>query len=213
MTGADMNTFKNWMQSGYRRLAAGISALALVGAVALVFSAPHLIAQSSPAVSASPVQWDAAAGKDLEQALMKMHDAWNTFDMKAMDRMIAGDDRLVTFDLDPDTAQPITLHNKAEIMKFTQTIFAGFQKQGIKSIAEHPMIACKVSGNLGFCTEECKIKLVMADGKTDTQRLRGTAIAERTSEGWKWLEWHMSPALPNGVTASAAHDPSGTHGN
>jgi|SwirhisoilCB2_FD_contig_121_38137_length_2136_multi_6_in_0_out_0_1 ketosteroid isomerase-like protein len=155
--------------------------------------------------SAPPVVWNAAAGKDLEKALMNLHEAWNTLDMKAMDRMIAGDDQLVTFDLDPNTSQPIVLHSKADLMKFTQTIFDGFKQQGVKSIAEHPMINCKVSGNLGFCTEQCKIKLISRDGSTDIARLRGTAIAERTSDGWKWLEWHMSPDTKESQEAEVAH--------
>jgi len=181
----------------------------LVVIVALVAGATlgtgSLTTAGTAGSSAPTVVWDPAAAKDLQRALMDLHEAWNTLDMKAMDRMIAGDDQLVTFDLDPNTSQPVVLHTKADLMKFTQTIFEGFQKQGVKSIAEHPMISCKVSGNLGFCTEQCKIKLVSGDGTTEIARLRGTAIAEHTRDGWKWLEWHMSPDTQQSQEAEAAN--------
>src|SRR5262245_61776892 len=91
----------------------------------LLVAAVAVTAASPAGTSQQTVVWDAAAAKDLQKALMDLHEAWNTLDMKAMDRMIAGDDQLLTFDLDPDTAQPIVLHTKSDLMKFTQTIFDG----------------------------------------------------------------------------------------
>jgi hypothetical protein len=143
------------------------------------------------------IEWDTAAAKDLEHELMGLHESLNSMDLAAIKRKVIGDDVLVTFDVDPDTLKPVKLSSQDEILRYTQRFFDSIKKAGITSKAEHPMIACRVASGFGACTEECKVKLYMPNGTMELQQLRATVLAVRHSDGWKWIQWHMSEAGPS----------------
>ena len=149
----------------------------------------------TPAKS-SAVVWDEAGARNLEAAYHTLHEYWNAMDVPKLKSVLVGDEKLATFDIDPDTLEPVKLRTKADIDRFTDQIFNGFKGSEIKTVAEHPMIACRVSGSLGVCTEECRIQLFLPDGTKQIQKLRGTAVAVNDAGTWRFIEWHMSPSGP-----------------
>jgi len=168
-----------------------LSTLAAVAACAIV----SLALYRGPGGSArgpGPALWDPEAGKEVERALLQLHKYWNTMDVPALQHAIIGDDKLVTFDLDPDTYEPIRLASQADMAMFTDRIFQQFKSARIKTVADHPSVACRATERLGICTEECKVELYLPDGTKQVQHLRGTAIAIRQRGEWKWIQWHMS---------------------
>lgn len=154
------------------------------------------LSQSASARPSNSGPWNDKAGRELEQELLHLHQYWNTMNVPALQRSIVGDDKLVTFDLDPDTYAPIRLASRAELAGFTDRMFQQYKNTHTKTVAEHPSIACRATSNVGICTEECKVELFLADGTKQVQHLLGTAVAVREETGWKWIQWHMSPAGP-----------------
>ncbi|MEM7050078.1 MAG: nuclear transport factor 2 family protein [Acidobacteriota bacterium] len=146
--------------------------------------------------SKSLVEWDAEASEELEHAYHMLHDSWNKLDVAALQNMLIGDDVLATFDMDPDTHQPIKLNSKADMDDFTSRVISGFKAENIKVNAKHPMIKCRASNGIGICTEECTIHLSMPNGESAVELLRASAVAVKHVDGWKFIQWHMSQAGP-----------------
>jgi len=174
------------------------SAVWLVGTLAVLMTAAIAIAATSAtAPTAGPaIVWDEAGSRDLEAAYHRLHESWNAMDVAGLKSMIIGDERLATFDNDPQTEAPIKLRTKADLDRFTDKIFDTFKASHVKSLADHPMIACRVSGALGICTEECRVQLVSPDGAKQIVPLRASAVAVNDHGTWRFIQWHMSPGGP-----------------
>lgn len=176
-----------------------VSALLLAVAVTGVM----MVQAASKSKAQSTVKWDPAQGQELAAALEQLHHAWNNSDVAALEKAIIGDDVLVTFELDPETNQPVRLQSKEQLEKFTRSMVSSYDKAHIRTVAEHPKMACKASGGLGICTEECTVKLYLENGKVEEMHLYGTNIAVRQDDGWKFIQWHMSQSAPTEVVGSA----------
>lgn len=172
--------------------------LGTVLAVAIVFGGAIAFAASTAPASPqhAAIVWDEAGSRDLEAAYHRLHDSWNAMDVPTLKSLLVGDDKLATFDLDPDTDVPVKLSTKADMDRFTDKIFNGFKTSKVKTLAEHPMIACRVSGALGVCTEECRVQLYMPDGTKQVQQLRASAVAVNDDGTWRFIQWHMSHSGP-----------------
>jgi hypothetical protein len=172
-----------------------LPAFVKVGAVALLV-AGCLWSYSAWASSNSPVVWDEAAAEELAHALHAMHDVWNTGDIAALKQQIIGDDVLVTFELDPETHQPIRLDGKQDLDSFVDNIVTDIKKESAITELGHPLVRCRVTGNFGVCTEECSVSVKMPNGVEEKHSLLSTALAVRYDDGWKWIQWHMSVGAP-----------------
>lgn len=174
------------------------SAVWLVGTLAaLMTGATAIVIAATPPAPAGPaIVWDEAGSRDLEVAYHRLHESWNAMDTVALKSMIIGDDKLATFDNDPQTEAPIKLRTKADLDRFTDKIFDTFKTSHVKSVAEHPMIACRVSGAIGICTEECRVQLYSPDGAKQIVPLRASAVAVNDHGTWRFIQWHMSPGGP-----------------
>src|SRR5262245_25953234 len=64
--------------------------------------------------------WNARASAELTTALHKMHEVWDTGDIRVLKQVVLGDDTLVTFELDPKTHTPIRLASKNDLFFFKQ---------------------------------------------------------------------------------------------
>jgi ketosteroid isomerase-like protein len=181
-----------------RLLRRGAVWLATVIAVAIVLGGTIAFAASNAHAASrhAAIVWDDAGAHDLEVAYHRLHDSWNAMDVPTLKSLLVGDDKLATFDLDPDTDLPVKLSTKADMDRFTDKIFNGFKTSKVKTVAEHPMIACRVSGALGVCTEECRVQLYMQDGTKQVQQLRASAVAVNDGGTWRFIQWHMSPSGP-----------------
>jgi len=175
----------------------GLLRVGLLVTVSLMSIQTTLFAGDTPGKHIGAVAWNAAEGKALEGELIKLHEALNAMDLDAIKQKVIGDDVLVTFDVDPDTLKPIKLTSQDDILRYTQRFFESLKKTGATSKAEHPMIACRATANFGACTEECKVKLTLADGSQQEQQLRATVLAVKQGDRWKFIQWHMSEAGPS----------------
>src|ERR1051325_3498441 len=81
--------------------------------------AGHLAAVTAPADSSSGyVQWDAEASRELEAEVHRLHKIWNSGDIASLKKYIIGDSVLPTFELEPNTHNPIKLQSKADFERF-----------------------------------------------------------------------------------------------
>jgi hypothetical protein len=187
----------------------GISiALAFVAATTLLW-----IATSAKTNGAKDTVWDDKASNELAAALHHMHEVANNGDIKGLKQLLLGDEKLVTFELNSDQMTPVPLRSKAEIDKHIDAVNAGISADGTLSL-DMPKMNCRATATFGVCTEECTIRLTMADGTQRVDHFFGTGSAIKTGGEWKWVQWHMSVGgqrqiVKNGKVETAASG----HGN
>ena len=143
--------------------------------------------------SAKSPEWSKEAAQELESEFHRIHMAWNDGDLDTVKKLIAGDDVLVTFELNGNQ-QAVALRSKKEIDSFLdQTAKDAGDQQGTY-VLEMPKMNCRATSNFGVCTEECTIHLKMNDGTERIDKSFGTAVAVKFKDGWKWIQYHMSVA-------------------
>jgi hypothetical protein len=113
-----------------------------------------------------------------------------------------GDNALVTFELDPDNATPIALRGKKEIDAHLDRVFAGIKAEGTLNL-DGPKMNCRATSTFGVCTEECTVRLKMADGSEHVDHFFGSSTAVKVGGEWKWVQWHMSVGAPREFVKSA----------
>jgi hypothetical protein len=185
-----------------KRRVCGIGALLTVAALAILIASGMLSA--APNGRKSSVQWDAKASQELAHALHYMHEVWNAGDLEAVKRVIAGDDVLVTFELGPDNKTPVALRSRDEIISFISNVSSDTGSKDEAFEMEMPKMNCRATGTFGVCTEECTVHLKKSGRDQRVDKLFGTAIAVKYSDGWKWIQWHMSVGKPAAIPASTA---------
>ena len=141
------------------------------------------------------VQWDAKASAEVAHALHQMHEMWNRGDMEAVKNVIAGDSALVTFELSADNKTPIALRSRDEILAFMKKVTVETGADGTQYKMDMPTMNCRATASFGVCTEECTVHLMRNDKTIRTDKLFGTSVAVKHSDGWKWVQWHMSAAV------------------
>jgi len=167
----------------------GISiALAFLAAATLLWIAS---ARTSGSTAKDTVQWDDKASKELAAALHRTHEVANAGDIKALKQSYIGDDALVTFELDPDNATPVSLRSKKEIDAHLDRVNQGMSQEGTLTL-DMPKMNCRATATFGVCTEECTIRLKKANGTEQVDHFFGTGTAVKTGGEWKWVQWHMS---------------------
>jgi hypothetical protein len=154
------------------------------------------------------VQWDEQASKELMAALHHTHEVANAGDIEALKQSYIGDSALVTFELDPDNATPITLRSKKEIDAHLDRVSAGINAEGTLNL-DGPKMNCRATATFGVCTEECTVRLKKADGTEHVDHFFGSGTAVKIGGEWKWVQWHMSVGAPrefvkNGQAAASA---------
>lgn len=191
-------------QSMFRNLfsarALPLAALTLLAAGALAWAASPLVNGSNSAKN--PVAWNDRDSKELEHEFHRIHVAWNEGDIATVKRLIAGDDVLVTYELDAES-QPVALKSKKEIDSFLDRIAQGAAKDDSAYVLEMPTMQCRATGTFGVCTEQCTIHLKYADGTERIEKSFGTGVAVKYADGWKWIQYHMSVAAPPQVVKDA----------
>lgn len=138
------------------------------------------------------VRWDEQASKDVAAALHRMHEVANSGDIEALKKLIVGDDILVTFELDSDNRTPVPLRSKQDVFRFFDQVAKEASSQSANFVLDMPKMNCRATSELGVCTEECTVRLKLANGSERVDKLFGTAVAVKYEDGWKWIQWHMS---------------------
>ena len=169
----------------------GISmALAFLAAATLLWIAS---ARTIGSAAKDAAQWDDKASKELHALLHRTHELSNAGDLKTLKQSYMGDDALVTFELDPDNATPVSLRSKKEIDAHLDRVSAGMTQQGTLVLDLQKLkMNCRATATFGVCTEECTIRLKKPDGTEQVDHFFGTGTAVKTGGEWKWVQWHMS---------------------
>lgn len=156
-------------------------------------------------------QWDDKASKELHAMLHRTHELSNVGDLKTLKQSYLGDDALVTFELDPDNATPVSLRSKKEIDAHLDKVSAGLSQQGTLVLDLQKLkMNCRATATFGVCTEECTIRLKKPDGTEQVDHFFGTGTAVKTGGEWKWVQWHMSvggarESVTNGKVEATSH--------
>jgi hypothetical protein len=172
-----------------------LAALILVTAGALLWAAVPRTSGSSNAAK-SLIQWNKESSQELATEFHHIHMAWNEGKLDTVKQLIAGDDVLVTFELDGNQ-RAVPLRSKKEIDSFFDQIAKDASAQQGTYVLEMPKMNCRATASFGVCTEECTIHLKMDNGTERVDKSFGTAVAVKYEDGWKWIQYHMSVAGPS----------------
>jgi hypothetical protein len=134
-------------------------------------------------------RWDARAASSLRaepEALLRDIDAGNAADMLA--RM---DEDSVVLDFDENN-HPVRYEGRAKVAEY----FGGLEK-AVKSGSVHfkSKIArsdCMATAAVGYCVVEFDQMVTAGEQTTGPFKFRGTLVARRVGEDWKWTHWHGS---------------------
>lgn len=176
---------KNW------RLMLGGAVLTLVGCV-------HGDAAGDRAASPSSV-WDAQASAEATHVMHELHQAWNNMDMATVERYVAADGFLTTFELS-ENGDPVELRSRAEVLAFLRRGFADYKASNSTTVAT-PVVdmTCKATPDMAVCTEECDIAVALSNGQREVTPHRGTSILRKGPDGWRFTHWHVSAKGPKYV--------------
>jgi hypothetical protein len=184
----------------------GISiALAFVAATTLLW-----IATSARTNSPATMVWDDKASKELAAALHYTHEVANSGDIKALKKLMIGDDALVTFELASDQRTPVPLRGKNEIDKHLDAVNQGVSAAGTLSL-DMPKMNCRATETFGVCTEECTVRLKKPDGTEQIDHFFGTGTAVKLDGEWKWVHWHMSVGGQREIVKNGKAETAGAH--
>jgi len=152
--------------------------------------------------------WDEAAATELQAASEASMKAWETGDAAAVAAGIADDGFLTSYDLDM-MGQPISFATKADVAAHAQKMADAMKAMGATCQMKITKNECRATATVGTCVNEVEATMTMGS-KTEQMSFRGTGVARKGADGWKWTHWHGSmaklPAMPapQGAPAAAA---------
>jgi len=169
-----------------------------LGSIALVVAAGCAATPSA--------EWDPEATRSLEaecDTMFRLLDAGDFDGMLA--RMDAG---AVVFDMDMDNA-PMQLHGKAAIAQ----LFEGFREaQKAQQLSIRSSVVRRTAhatATMGYVAVEFDQTFTMGTEPMGPIKFRGTLVARRFPDGWRWDHWHGSfrePVMPVGAGVSFGED-------
>lgn len=144
--------------------------------------------------------WDPAAASALEGKIAGMFQALDSGNMDSV--MTWADDEVVVYDFGPDN-KPVSANGRAE----AQAMFDGYAKafkEGMKIRSTVGRTSCKASSTVGHCAVEFDQTMSAGGQDMGPFKFRGTMVARKVGEEWKWTHWHgsfrempeMPPAAP-----------------
>ncbi|HZP12500.1 MAG TPA: nuclear transport factor 2 family protein [Nevskiaceae bacterium] len=147
---------------------------------------------------------DDQTAADLRQKVEQMFkdiDAGNFAGLKMW-----ADDQAILFDFDENNA-PVTARGQAELDKYLAA-YDGVVRKGLKIHTEIGKDDCFGDSDIGYCAVEYD-QTIGAEGAPPAPfKFRGTLIARKTKDGWRWVHWHSSfrefpkPAAPAAPAAT-----------
>jgi len=136
--------------------------------------------------------WDARAASEAEQVMHHFHHAWDNMDMVAVEKAIADDGFLVTFEF-TEQAEAVRLATKQELLAWLKKGFDDIKSRNASTVAiPQTKMECRATSNLAVCIEECDIIVQRPDGVREVTPHRGTSVLRKGQDGWKFTHWHVS---------------------
>jgi ketosteroid isomerase-like protein len=155
--------------------------------------------------------WNPAAAQEAERAMHKLHEGWDKMDMVAVEKAIADDGFLATFEY-TDTNEAVTLRNKADLVAWLRKGFDGLKARNATTVAiPQTKMDCRATNTMAVCTEECDIIYKRADGMLEVSPHRGTSVMRKGPQGWQFTHWHVSEAGPRRTVTAADYKIKNVH--
>jgi quercetin dioxygenase-like cupin family protein len=177
----------------------------IVALAALSACAPRNAAVNAPTTAT----WDDAAAAELRAAGEASMKAWETGDVATIRNGIASDGYLTSYDLDM-MGQPVSFASGDEVAAYAQKMSDAMKAMGATCVMKITKNDCKATSTFGACVSEMEANMTMG-GKTETMWFRGTSVARKGEDGWKWTHWHGSlaklPPMPATPAATPAIPP------
>lgn len=147
---------------------------------------------AAPAPSASVVEWDKKAEKEVLTLLHHMHHAWNDGDVEFIKGAVADEGFVGTFELTGDE-NPVVLTSRGELIAFVEKLVGEIKASGSKTEASpNRTHEVRATSTFAICTEQCDLIESHADGSRSILPHRGTSALAKTADGWKFVHWHVS---------------------
>lgn len=152
--------------------------------------------------------WNDATAADLRQKVEQMFkdiDAGNFAGLKMW-----ADPNAILFDFD-ESNLPIAARNADELDKYLSNYDAAMRK-GLKVHTDVQKDDCFGDADVGFCAVEFDQNIGASEAAPSTPfKFRGTLVARKTKEGWRWVHWHSSfrefPKPPTVESTPATDEP------
>jgi ketosteroid isomerase-like protein len=156
-----------------KSLVAGLALLAVVGC------------------AAPSGDWDAQATASLKAEVDWMLKALDRGDIAGMvDRM---DPDAVVFDTDENN-QPVRAVGIEQVKKYMLPIGDSMKAQNLKFASVLRTNECHATRTMGFCAIEFDQTMTQGDKTMGPFKFRGTLVARRVGDAWRWVHWHGSLA-------------------
>jgi ketosteroid isomerase-like protein len=180
--------------------------------LAVLFAPVALIVASCTAPPAEPPKPTAESDStNAAELRTKLDELFRSIDEGTADTtmMSWADPEAVVFDFDENN-NPVAKRGTAEIQEFLASLTKSVKEGGLKIATNVVSADCKSTVVAGFCTTEFD-QTFTKDGQTmGPFKFRGTLVARKMPDGWKWLHWHGSfremppPAAPQASAAPGA---------
>jgi ketosteroid isomerase-like protein len=155
--------------------------------------------------------WNPEAAKEAELAMHKLHAAWDSMDMAAVEKAIADDGFLATFEY-TDGNEAVTLRNKADLVAWLRKGFDELKARNATTVAiPQRKMDCRATDTIAVCTEECDIIFKRSDGMLEVSPHRGTSVMRKGPDGWQFTHWHVSEAGARKTVAAADYKIENVH--
>jgi hypothetical protein len=156
-----------------------------VFALALAFSSSAVACGGASSSS----RWDPQAASSLRaepEAVLHDIDSGNVADI--LGRM---DDDSVVLDIDENN-HPVRVEGRAKVTEYFGGLEKAMKTDGVRFSSKLAKNDCMASATFGYCVVEFD-QTVTAGGQTmGPMKFRGTLVARRVGDAWKWTHWHGS---------------------
>lgn len=165
-----------------------------------------MLAVATGCTAAPSPDWDPEATKSLEaecDAMLRLIDAGD------FDGMLARiDPDAVVFDMDLDNA-PVQLTGKAAIAAMFDGFREAMKSQGLTIRSTVVRRTAHATATMGYVAVEFDQTFTMGAEAMGPIKFRGTMVARRFPDGWRWDHWHGSfrePVMPAGAAVTFGDD-------
>ncbi len=158
---------------------------------------------AAPVDPSQTVVWDDKAAEEVAHLLHRMHQAWNEGDLAFIKASVAEEGFVGTFELTGDE-QAAVLNSRQELLAFVEKLIADQNASGSRTEASpNRTHQVRATSTFAICTEECDLIERQADGSRHALPHRATSALARTTDGWKFVHWHVSQGGPGKVYDAA----------
>jgi ketosteroid isomerase-like protein len=113
------------------------------------------------------------------------------------------DPTAILFDFDENNL-PVTARGAADLDKYLAA-YDGAMRKGLKVHTDIGKDDCFGDADIGYCAIEFDQNIGASEAAPATPfKFRGTLVARKTKDGWRWVHWHASfREFPKPPTAEA----------